>query len=117
MEIRMVITQRCQIFRGPSHPASVRLLTHWMQTIGCAPLRKSLRLLVLKKMIKFHLQLITLEVQLPYGGKIQKPCGRLMRKSPGKGLKTSSENIISLLELSRPSNVNFSHSSKEISLW
>ena len=88
----------CHIFRGPSLPVSVRLLIPWMQTIGYVPLRKSLRLLVPKKMIKFHLQLIILKALLPYGGKMQKPCGLLMKKSPGQNSRSSSGNIISLLE-------------------
>ena len=66
----------------------------WLRTI-----EKSLRLLVLKKMIKFHLQLIILKALLPYGGKMQKPCGLLMKKSPGQNSRISSGNIISLLEL------------------
>ena len=62
-------------------------------------MEKSLRLLVLKEMIKFPLPPIILRAQLPYGRKIQRPCGRLMRKSLGKSLRIDSENIISLLEL------------------
>ena len=80
-------------------PSFSQIVDHWMQTIGCVPLRKSLRLLILKKMIKFRLQLIILKALLPYGGKMQKPCGLLMKKSPGQNSRSSSGNIISLLEL------------------
>ena len=51
----------------------------WLHTI-----EKKLEIARTEENIKFHLQLITLKAQLPYGGKIQKPRGRLMRKSPGK---------------------------------
>ena len=66
----------------------------WLRTI-----EKKLEIARAEENDKVPFALISLKAQLPYGGKIQKPCGRLMRKSPGKSLRISSENIISLLEL------------------
>ena len=66
----------------------------WLRTI-----EKKLEIARTEENDKVPFELITLKAQLPYGGKIQKPCGLLMRKSSGKSLRISSGNIISLLEL------------------
>ena len=73
MEIKMAITPSCQIFKGLSLPVSVKSLTLWKQMIGYELLKRSWKLLVLKKLTRFCLLPTILKEPLLYGGKVRKP--------------------------------------------